>query len=95
VTDWNQLAANAVLKALKESSHLPGPERLKQVDAAYPFGPREYHPYKQWMKVRRIILVREGLIPADKRVSKARFAEPAAPLFDPSCGPPAPIEATP
>lgn len=92
---WNDLAAAAILQALKESSHLPGPQRLKMVDAAYPFGQRAYHPYKQWLKVRRQILVAHGLIPADHRVSKVRFREPAAPLFDPTVGPPAPIEAAP
>lgn len=90
---WADIAAAVILKALKESSHLPGPQRLKMVDAAYPFGERAYHPYKMWLKVRRSLLVGHGLISADHRVSKVKFQEPAAPLFDPTVGPPASIEA--
>lgn len=92
---WNDIAAAAILKALKESSHLSGKERLKMVDAAYPFGQRAYHSYRQWLKVRRQILVQHGLIDAGHRVAQVRFKEPAAPLFDPTVGPPAPIEAKP
>lgn len=95
MSQWNDIAAAAILKALKESSHLPGKERLKAVDAAYPFGMRKYHPYKQWLKIRRQILTQQGLIDPKHRVAQVRFKEPAAPLYDPSIGPPAPIEATP
>lgn len=95
MSDWNNRAAAAIHKALKESSHLQAAERLKAVDAAYPFGARKYHPYKQWLKVRRMILAQHGLIQAKDRVSKVRIQEPAAPLFDPNAGPPAPIEDAP
>ena len=33
-------------------------ERKKAVQAAYPFGPRQYHPYKQWCKAQREYLAR-------------------------------------
>lgn len=35
-------------------------ERQKAVDDAYPFGPREYHPYKMWLIERRAYLERYG-----------------------------------
>lgn len=35
-------------------------DRTKAVDEAYPFGQRKYHPYKQWLKVRRAYLARYG-----------------------------------
>ena len=92
MSEWNNRAAAAIYKALKESTHLSGKERLKHIDAAYPFGQRAYHPYKQWLKVRRQILVAHGLIAADQRVSQVQFQEPAHPLYDPALGPPAPIE---
>lgn len=95
MSQWNDRAAAAILKALGESTHLSGKERLKHIDAAYPFGARAYHPYKQWLKVRRQLLVAHGLIATEERVSQVRFKEPAAPLYDPSCGPPAPIEGAP
>lgn len=31
-------------------------ERMKIIDAAYPFYERKYHPYKQWLKARKSYL---------------------------------------
>jgi hypothetical protein len=33
-------------------------ERKAALRAAYPFGLRQYHPYKQWCKAQRIYLAR-------------------------------------
>jgi hypothetical protein len=41
----------------------PLKERQKAVDAAYPFGSREYWPYKGWLKARRQYLCRYGYVP--------------------------------
>jgi hypothetical protein len=38
-------------------------ERRKAIDAAYPFGMRQYSPYKSWLKARREYLVRFGYVP--------------------------------
>jgi hypothetical protein len=38
-------------------------ERIKAVDAAYPFGERAYWPYKGWLKARREYLRRFGWKP--------------------------------
>ena len=34
--------------------------RKAAIDAAYPFGEREHHPYKVWLKERRAYLARYG-----------------------------------
>ncbi len=58
-------------------------EIRQRVDAAYPFGPREYHPYKLWLAVRREAFAfhglrtdaekaRDALIPAKTRRGKYR-----------------------
>jgi len=41
------LPADATLKQRKDALH-----------AAYPFGPREYHPYKMWCKAQREYLAK-------------------------------------
>lgn len=41
-------------------------ERMKAVDAAYPFTERRYHPYKVWLKARREYLCRYGYQPKGK-----------------------------
>ena len=38
----------------------PLTDRTKAVDAAYPFGSREYYPYKAWLKARTAYLSRFG-----------------------------------
>lgn len=35
-------------------------ERMRAIDAAYPFGERAYSPYKTWLKARREYLYRYG-----------------------------------
>lgn len=45
-------------------------ERVKAVDAAYPFGERANFPYKAWLNVRRNYLIRHGYRPRG-----AAFAE--------------------
>lgn len=38
-------------------------EILKAIDDAYPFGTRELHPYKMWLKERREAMLRLGITP--------------------------------
>lgn len=56
--DKAMLAIRQVHETLPDDISLA--ERRKAIDAAYPFGPREYHPYKQWLKARRAYLTRYG-----------------------------------
>jgi hypothetical protein len=52
-------------------------ERKAAVDAAYPFGPREYHPYKEWLKVRADYLQLFGYVSkGKKKVGKWRDEAP-------------------
>lgn len=37
---------------------LPFKERKRAIQEAYPFGPRQYHPYKMWCKAQREYLAR-------------------------------------
>ena len=46
--------------------------RQAAIDEAYPFGERNYHPYKVWLKVRRDYLKKFGY----RRTSKALEESP-------------------
>lgn len=53
-----------VHKSLPETASLD--ERMKAIDAAYPFGERKYSPYKTWLRARRNYLARFGYQPKSK-----------------------------
>ena len=58
---WAKQAFYAIYDAhqsLAEDADLA--TRKAAIDAVYPFGPREMHPYKQWLKVRRWYLEQFG-----------------------------------
>lgn len=59
---WAQRAADVIYASLRASAGKPAIERVAAVDAAYPFGERAHHPYKQWLQVRRQILFQNGLL---------------------------------
>ncbi len=48
---WRDAAKSAIQKALQEAEAqgLDAEATEKHVRAAYPFGPRAYHPYKAWL----------------------------------------------
>ena len=48
---WRDAAKRTIQKALQEaeSQGLDAEATHKYVNAAYPFGEREYHPYKIWL----------------------------------------------
>lgn len=53
-------------------------DRRQAIDAAYPFGPRQFHPYKMWLKERKAYLARYDGSPAGLLLSpldraKAKF----------------------
>lgn len=64
---WRQQAATAIRQA---HSLVPNDATLKErmavIDAAYPFGTREYHPYKMWLKERAEYLRAYGYKPKSK-----------------------------
>lgn len=47
---WRKIAAPIIARVLKESEGKTEAEIKAALSAAYPFGPREYHPYKIWLK---------------------------------------------
>lgn len=81
--DWARYAIQVISEVhagLPEDATLQ--QRQAAVDAAYPFGIRKYHPYKQWLKVRRYYLEPYGYISQSAaRVGKLREEVRGAPLF--------------
>ncbi len=71
MTGWSDQARATIAKlAMTLPDDMPWKERKAAVYAAYPFGPREYWPYKAWCKARR-----EYLAKYDPK------APPPSPLF--------------
>ena len=71
---WRDSAKAAIQKALQEAEAqgLDAEATRTYVNAAYPFGPREYWPYQAWLKA-----VRQALgLPKRARGNKAE-----TPLF--------------
>jgi hypothetical protein len=52
-------------------ANTPLEDRVAIVDAAYPFGLRDHHPYECWLKERSKYLKRFGWQPAKGRPRKA------------------------
>lgn len=50
---WYNRAMHTISLTYNAHKHLPEKEILAAIDAAYPFGARELHPYKQWLKARK------------------------------------------
>jgi hypothetical protein len=74
---WSERAREAIRRAhetVPEDATLQ--ERMKIVDAAYPFGQRELWPYKAWLKARKSYLQSYGYKPKPKTPT---------PLFDCTC----------
>ena len=46
---WREKAAPIIERVLKETQGKPEAEIVKALFDAYPFGPRQYHPYKIWL----------------------------------------------
>ena len=84
--DTARARINHVNDTLPEGATLA--ERIKAVDAAYPFGERSYWPHKAWLKARRAYLTRYGYVPRGHKL-----ASETGPLFagwarDPATGRP-------
>lgn len=51
---WRQRSAEAIARVRAAYPTVTGAELRKLLRDAYPFGPRQYHPYKAWLaEVRR------------------------------------------
>ena len=69
---WRQQAAAAIREAhaaVPEGADIK--ERMKAIDAAYPFGQRKYHPYKMWLIERAEYLGAYGHNPKPKAVHES------------------------
>lgn len=58
---WSDKARNAIAKAHASiDDAAPLADRIKAIDAAYPFGIRQHFPYKVWLRERAAYLKRYG-----------------------------------
>lgn len=48
-SSWRAYCAPIITRVLKETQGKDEKEIRKALKEAYPFGPREYHPYKIWL----------------------------------------------
>lgn len=46
---WRRKAAEVISKVMADNPHKTEVEIRKLLRYAYPFGPRQYHPYKIWL----------------------------------------------
>jgi hypothetical protein len=55
---WRDAARGVILKALEDAraAGLEPAATLALVDSRYPFGVRDYHPYKMWLSERKRLL---------------------------------------
>lgn len=51
---WAKHALKAIIAAIDANRGKPVAEVRAAIDAAYPFGPRRYHPYRQWLRERSL-----------------------------------------
>lgn len=78
MSNWRKLAREAIDKAhagLDRDTALK--DRKAAIDAVYPFGERQYHPYKMWLKERKIYLDRWSDKPAGSLLSPLDRAKAA------------------
>jgi hypothetical protein len=58
-------------------------ETAKAIDAAYPFGERAHHPYKVWLRERKLFFAQHGLPRnGDKKTEKERLDDLVARMSD-------------
>lgn len=53
---WYERARSVVQRVIRENPGLEPLELRKRIGAAYPFGERGMHPYKQWLKAVNAVL---------------------------------------
>ena len=73
---WRKRAAPIIASVLAESKGKPEVEVSAALRAAYPFGPREHHPYKIWLDE---IQVQTGRRRVDARAKRLQGRPAEAP----------------
>lgn len=82
MSKWRKRARATINRVLAQSTDRSPAETLAAIDAAYPFGPREHHPYKAWLTERAI--AKERLFGTDDpmtRTCPACGAKPGKPCL--------------
>lgn len=46
---WRDIASPVIEAVIKANKELPAKELKNKISEAYPFGERQYHPYKVWL----------------------------------------------
>jgi hypothetical protein len=89
---WYSWAAATITRVQREAEAqgLDAEATRRLVDAAYPFGPREHWPYRQWLKARRELLGLPGSVSAGDQGKLAAWQEGAPLRVEP--GPPSALE---
>lgn len=81
---WRDLAQRVISEVRAAHPDAAGPELRRLLRASYPFGQRQYHPYRIWCdEVRRALGLPRAKTSRSPRVRLQRKAEAATlPLFD-------------
>lgn len=66
-SEWRLAARAAIQKAIAAAPSDDLAVIKKCIDAAYPFGERENHPYKMWLKERKLCFQELGIIPPETK----------------------------
>ncbi len=65
MSNWRNISRQAIEKVHAGlDPNVSFKDRKAAVDAAYPFGERQYHPYKMWLAERKAYLARWSDKPA-------------------------------
>ena len=65
---WRRRADQVVAAVIAGTDSRDRAILLPLIDAAYPFGPRQYTPYKQWLAARKAAI--ESLWPPEKAIDR-------------------------
>ena len=76
ISSWRKYAAPIIARVLAKTEGQPDAEIRAALRAAYPFGPREHHPYKIWLDEIRIQTGRRRI---DSRVRRLQARPPEPP----------------
>ena len=80
-SEWRNKAKQVIAAVIRENSGMDAKALRRKISAAYPFGPREYHPYRIWCDE---VNVQLGTKKPKPRRTKPREIQPVieTPLFD-------------
>ena len=84
LSHWRRLAAPIIARVLAENTGKPEREVRAALRSAYPFGPREHHPYKIWLDEIRVQTGRRKLTRRERRTQGRPLPPPdprQKPLF--------------